>query len=616
MVLGGCAPQGKSAKRHLTLPKPQFGRSSDAEWRDPVMAAAPAAAEIPEPELTFDQELKDLKQLGQWEEGAPPQDIAEDVAASDFPITINRQVEYYLDFFQNKHRRPFAKWLARSGRYRPMIEKQLREAGLPRDLAYLAMIESGYNTRAYSKAKAVGLWQFIKPTGRNYDLAINSYVDERRDAEKSTRAAVAYLSGLYQEFGSWYLAVAAYNAGEGKIRRAISKYNTTNFWELAQGSYLRLETKKYVPKLIAAILIAKAPEKYGFHDISYAEPLAYETVEVPRWTALKAVALATDVDFDELRELNRELTMQFTPPHKTVYPLKVPAGKGDLLLANLPRVHATVNTSFKTHIVRAGESIDSVCRRYGLTRTIILKSNNLRSARLQPGQRLRIPFHATNYELLPEGVVAPSFAMADGNSGDFILHKVHPGETISGLATLYNVPSHMIAGWNNIKNISRIRAGQQLALYVRSPEIQVEEKKAAGRKTAAVKQIVATAAKIQSSRAVAGVLENPGMEVSYYQVRNGDSLWDIARRFGHSTEDIRRWNNLDNDQIHPGDRLLLKESAVLPNVTYYKVRGGDTLWTIARKHNISMESIRKWNNLKNDVLHPGSRLLIKLVKDA
>ena len=427
----------------------------------------------PEPEETKAQELKDLKLLGKWEQGVPAVKYSDEVADYDFPVTMNRQVKYYLDFFTGKHRKNFAIWLSRSGRYLPMIHEHLRAAGLPEDLVYLAMIESGYNERAYSRAKAVGIWQFIKSTGRSYGLVINNYVDERRDPVKSTQAAVSYLSELYNEFDSWYLAVAAYNAGEGKIRRAIKKYKTTDFWEIAQGRYLKLETKRYVPKLIAAIIIAKDPAKYGFGTIAYAAPLDYETVEVPRWTSLKAVALACDLDSKELKKYNNELSKEFTPPDRASYPFKVPPGKKTDVEKNLPRVQAVVSTGFKTHKVKNGETLNAICKRYGLTKTVVLKSNNLRSAGLQAGQRLRIPYQTTTYEMLPEGSVAKGYVAAAASGGNFVLHKVRPGETVSELSRRYGAPVHLIAAWNDIEDISRIRAGQQLVFYVRESGTKV-----------------------------------------------------------------------------------------------------------------------------------------------
>jgi membrane-bound lytic murein transglycosylase D len=632
-----------------------------------------------EPEKTKAQELKDLKLLGKWEQGVPAVKYSEEEADYDFPVTMNRQVKYYIDFFTGKHRENFAIWLTRSGRYLPMIHEHLRAAGLPEDLVYLAMIESGYNERAYSSAKAVGIWQFIKSTGRSYGLVINNYVDERRDPIKSTQAAVSYLSELYNEFDSWYLAVAAYNAGEGKIRRAIKKYKTTDFWEIAQGRYLKLETKRYVPKLIAAIIIAKDPAKYGFGTIAYADPLEYETVAVPRWTSLKAVALACDLDSVELKKYNNELSKEFTPPDRASYLFKVPLGKKTDVEKNLPRVQAVVSTGFKTHKVRKGETLNAICKRYGLTKTVVLKSNNLRSAGLQAGQRLRIPYQTTTYEMLPEGSVAKGYMAAEGSGGNFVLHKVRPGETVSELSRLYGAPVHLIAAWNDIDDISRIRAGQQLVFYVQGSGTKVASvssgsisssrpltptrKKEAVRdevvpqpvqvKLAAVRQdlhnsgsgsyyVVKNGDSLweisrqfnvdsKELRQLNGLATNviyPGDRLLvtpeskstgtkfYYQVRNGDSLWSIARRHKISPEEIKTWNNLKSNTIHPGNPLLLKvaDTSGLSAETYYQVRSGDSLWSIARNHNISADEIKRWNNLKNNTIHPGNRLLLKLAR--
>jgi len=634
----------------------------------------------PEPEVTQAQEVKDLEKLGKWEEGVPAVEDTAEVVKYDFPVTVNRQVQYYLDFFTGKHRKNFAVWLSRSGCYLPMIREQLKEAGLPEDLAYLAMIESGYNERAYSRARAVGIWQFIRSTGRKYGLTVNSYVDERRDPVKATQAAISYLGDLHQEFGSWYLAVAAYNAGEGKIRRAIKKYNTTDFWEIAQGRYLKLETKLYVPKLIAAILIAKEPEKYGFTDITYESRLAYDEVMVPRWTSIKAVALACELTPEELKKYNNELRKGFTPPDQASYPFRVPPGKKSVAEKNLPRVQAIVSTGFKTHTVKRGETLTAICRKYGLTKTVVLKSNNLGSAGLQAGQRLRIPYQTTSYEMLPEGSVAKGYLAAESAGGNFILHKVLPGDTVYELARRYNVPIHLIAAWNDLSDISKIRAGQKLVFYVQDNRTQVaaapsgnssvgqqltpasnkiavgkeEDTLPADARLAAVRaeqhntsqtdyyivqkgdslweiarQFNLDVGDLKQLNNLATVDIYPGDKIlvnkisgevaaadSYYQVRRGDSLWSIARNYAVAPDDIRIWNNLENDIIHPGDRILLRvedtDNAFVD--TYYMVRRGDSLWTIARNHNITPDDIRKWNNLENDIIHPGNRLLLRIAK--
>jgi peptidoglycan lytic transglycosylase D len=646
-VLSACAPvssghhRGYSSQRPASTQKPR-----DVVWKVP---SYPPLSENtvepeerqqddvePEPEETKAQELQELQKLGEWDKGVPADEYMAEKTPFDFPVTVNRQVQYYLDFFTGKHRQHFAVWLSRSGRYLPMIHEYLHEAGLPEDLAYLAMIESGFNEKAYSRARAVGVWQFIKGTGRNYGLEINTYVDERRDPIKSTQAAVAYLSDLYDEFGSWYLAVAAYNAGEGKIRRAIEKYNTTDFWEIAQGRYLKLETKRYVPKLIAAILIAKEPEKYGF-EIEYQEPLAFETVEVPRWTALKAVALACDIELEELQKYNCELRKEFTPPDNSSYSFKVPVGKKVLVEKNLPRIQAVVSTGFKSHTVRQGETLDGICRKYGLTKTLVLKSNDLRSAGLKAGQRLRIPYQTTKYEMLPEGQVAKGYLKAEAGEGNFVLHKILPGETVYELSKRYNVPIHLIAAWNDLDDISKIRAGQKLVFYVQNNEnrvaslsgtkVPLKQLTPLNKKTTTETEI--NSGKIQAELAALRTDIHNDDSSRYYVVQEGDSLWEIARQFDMDSKDLMEHNGLDTNVIHPGDRLLVAEQQAETALSgevesesigsqqvaaefYYQVRSGDSLWTIARKYEISPDEIKSWNNLNGNLIRPGKKLLLKV----
>ncbi|MBU0486158.1 MAG: LysM peptidoglycan-binding domain-containing protein [Proteobacteria bacterium] len=509
-----------------------------------------------EPEQTVSLEVEQLKNLGEWEEGQPEKTETPAEVSYDFPVTINRHVQFYLDFFQNEDRNNFQKWLSRSGRYLPMIQEELRKADMPLDLVYLPMIESGYSLTAYSSARAVGPWQFIRSTGRLYGLTINSDIDERRDPIKSTKAAIAFLQDLYQEFNSWPLAVAAYNAGGGRIRSAIRRAKSNNFWDIAKGNYLKLETKRYVPKLIAAIIIAKNPEKYGFTDIEYLPPLNFETIDVPRWTSLQAVAVACDESFEDIRDLNRQLSRAITPPSTPTYQIKVPEGKKEQVAANLSRVNATVTTSFKTHAVKSGETITQICRRYNLNKTTLLKANNLRSASLKTGQRLRIPYKSTSYQLLDENNIATRLGPARISPENLVLHKVQRGETIYELSQRYGVPIHMIAAWNDIQDIRRINVGQQLAFYLKdltgtTPALQEEE---------------TTIVMLDNQSSTKTTRQDPSFpgktthdeRLTYYNVQTGDSLWAISKKFQVSPEEIRLWNKLDGDTIYPGNRLLLK----------------------------------------------------------
>ncbi len=510
-----------------------------------------------ESEQDLEEELAALEKLGDWSEGSPSQTEIPTEIVYDFPITINKQVDFYLDQFQNKQKKYFKRWLERSTKYLPAIRHELRVAGLPQDLAYLAMIESGYNPSAYSHAHAAGLWQFIRGTGRNYGLRIDSWVDERREPEKATKAAVAYLGALYERFGDWQLAVAGYNAGEGKIERAIKKYKSRDFWELAKHRYLRLETKRYVPKLIAAIIIARNPEKYGFTDIAYQQPVQYDLIEVPSRTDLRAIAVSGSTTVKKLRKLNNELSKNQTPPSSGSYQLKIPAGSHDLVAANLSRLHPVVTTGYKTHKVSKGDTVAQVSKRYRISRTTLLKANKLHNSNLKTGQRLRIPYRTTKYVLLKKGQTAKDYYASASGNGRMVLHEMRRGETLSKVGKRYNVPVELIVQWNDITDVRRVQAGQQLALYLDQDSNQPGIASAA----APTSTTTVSLSDIKKRKAATGTTTSTqATAVSYYKVRNGDSLWTIARKFQVSTRDIQRWNGLRNNMIHPGTKLVIKKS--------------------------------------------------------
>lgn len=244
----------------------------------------------------------------------------------DIPVTYNRSVKFWIRNFQTSNRGWFKKWLERSTRYMPFIHKELKRAGLPQDLAYLAMIESGFSTAATSNAEAVGIWQFIEPTGNSYGLRTEWWLDERRDYDKSTKAAIGYISHLYRSFKSWYIVAASYNMGETRARRLIRKHGTNNFWKLADLGALPDETKNYVPKIIAAMLIAKAPALYGFRGLEYHLPERYDYFHAPGGTDLNSLAEHLGVSQKYLRDLNPELTRGYIPKEVRTHRIRVPKG--------------------------------------------------------------------------------------------------------------------------------------------------------------------------------------------------------------------------------------------------------------------------------------------------
>ncbi len=497
-----------------------------------------------ESKVCLDEELDALSQTGGWDEKSSPSSVAlTDKTIYDFPVVLNNKVNMYLELFQNQQRDQFAHWLARSAIYRPMVEKELEKAGLPKDLFYLAMIESGYNQLACSRAKAVGLWQFMQATGKQYDLRINKYVDERRDPLKSTRAAISYLADLYKEFDDWYLAVAAYNSGPGTIRVGLKKHNVDNFWDLASEKYLSLETKRYVPKLIATLLIAKDPEKYGFTNISYAEPLHYDSITVGPGMSLEAIALISNSTTEEIKRLNRELRMGKTPLNVAKYEAKIPENSAELAKKNISRLHSIVKTGYKNYRVNKGDTLARISRRYNINRETLLRTNNLRSAQLRPGLTLKIPYSTISYRLLPEGSPNAIAAYKD----HLILHRIKKGDTISKISRQYHVPQAMIVSWNGLKNAASIRAGQQLALYLDD-----------GSKEPSQEDSLPSVTTFKADKKKYRI---PDTEVSYerYSVQDGDSLWTISRKFSASTSEIKKWNNLTSDLIQPGAILILKK---------------------------------------------------------
>jgi len=335
----------------------------------------------------------------------------------DIPIVINGRVEQFIHYFQTRIRHKFVTWLARSEKYIPSMKSLLKQYGLPEDLVYMALIESGFDPYAYSRAKAVGQWQFIYMTGKRYGLRMNWWVDERRDPEKSTIAAAKYLKDLYEMFACWYLAAAGYNAGEYKIINAIKRYKTEDFWKLTQQRYLKRETKDYVPLMIAAALVAKDPEKYGFSDVEYQEPLRYEKVNVPELTDLSHIAKACETSLEEIKDLNPEIRRGVTPPNEIDYEIKIPFGKKDLFLENFEAIQPLERFQFKTHLVKKGETLKGIAKLYRVELEPLLEINHLtKTSAVSKGMTLLIPI-SKDEEIKPLVTLKKNGKGQNGRSG-------------------------------------------------------------------------------------------------------------------------------------------------------------------------------------------------------
>jgi membrane-bound lytic murein transglycosylase D len=392
---------------------------------------------------------------------------------SDIPLTLNDKVEYFVRYFQGPGHTAFSRWLSRSERYIPMMKEVLKKEGLPEDLVYVAMIESGFTPHAYSVAAAVGPWQFMSATGKRYALRIDGWIDERRDPLKSTTAAALYLKELYGIFNKdWYLAAAGYNAGENKILRAIDRYNSTDFWELSKGGYLARETKEYVPKLLAAAIIAKEPVKYGFADVAYLPPIEFDTVVIPYRTDLALVARLCGVSYETVRELNPELRRWATPPDYPDYRLKVPKGCKERFEAEYAKVpegeRYTERTVSVRYRVRKRETLSQIARRFGTTVEEVAAANRLaRNARVR-GMTLVIPVKAALLDRDEEPKRVPAATTRPEEKEFKKYYTVKKGDTLPSVARRFNVSTRVLALWNNLKGRMRLVAGKRIivARYV------------------------------------------------------------------------------------------------------------------------------------------------------
>jgi len=387
---------------------------------------------------------------------------------SDIPLTLNSKVNYFIDYFQTRGHSSFARWISRSERYIPMMKEILRKEGMPEDLVYLAMIESGFTPHAISVASAVGPWQFMSGTGKRYDLRIDDWIDERRDPIKSTVAAALYLKELYALFNNdWYLAAAGYNAGENKILRAINMYDTRDFWEISKGSYLKKETKDYVPKLLAAAIIAKEPAKYGFADVAYLPAMDLDTVEIPSRTDLDLIARVTDVPYQTLKELNPELRRWCTPPNYPSYLLKLPKGKKELFRTEFAKIPAdqryTERISYSRYRAKKGDTLKTVARRYGTTPERLAELNHLKAAAKLRGKTLLVPVQLA-------APVKPAEKPAQAEPEQQLVAKkelnkyytIKKGDTLYSLARRFKVTTTILSAWNNLTEKVALRPGKRI----------------------------------------------------------------------------------------------------------------------------------------------------------
>jgi peptidoglycan lytic transglycosylase D len=429
------------------------------------------------------------------------------------------RVQYYLDFFQGRGRERMGIWLTRMPRYESVIRERLQRENLPGDLVYLALIESGFSNTATSRAKAVGMWQFMKGTAKLYGLRVDSWVDERRDPYRSTDAAARHLRDLNRRFGSLYLAAAAYNAGSGKVSRGLirlpedeseSPNSDATFFRLYDTKLLRRETKDYVPKLIAAALIAKQPQRYGFR-IGNAAPAAYDSIVVPDMSGLDVIARLADTTVTAIRELNPQY-LRLATPAGTRSVVRLPPGRGPATAAAYAELPPRQRVTFIEHFVVKGETLGGIALRYRVSQAMLAAANpKLKSRSIRIGQRVIVPTGGVLSTSVARRMAEPVVA-AGTSTGTF--HRVRRGETISEIADEFGVTQRELRDWNGLDQRGRIRIGQRLRIA--SPDSP------------------GTAASSEAGKT--------------HLVQPGETLKGLARRYGVSVQALRKANNLSERQ--------------------------------------------------------------------
>jgi membrane-bound lytic murein transglycosylase D len=447
----------------------------------------------------------------------------------DFPLSDHPRVDKLIKRYSGSQKKMFGRWLERAGRYIPKIQMVFASEGVPLDLAYLAMIESGFNLRAYSWAHAAGPWQFIEGTGRIYGLQNDWWQDARLDVEISTRAAAKHLKYLHKRFdGDWYLAVAAYNAGGGKIRKAIKESNSRDFWVLTEGKVLREETRNYLPKLLAALNVIKDLDHYGFDQLAFDEPLEYDIVTLESSTDLEIIANFSGISYQQLKELNPALKRWCTPPGVTGYQLRVPLGSADQVSALYAQLPPEQRARYHRHQIKSGDTLQVLARKYRIQVDDIIAMNSIKNPRaLQIGTNLILPLKE-GFTQLPVSELADSYVRSRRQT-----YKVRNGDSLWSISRRFSVTEKELRVWNKLGWSNLLRPGQFLAVSKPSGRILAKAKP----KAVPTRKMV-------------------------YRVLPGDTLWGIGRQFDVDTEEIRRWNTLSHGHIlQPGQKLTLLVSA-------------------------------------------------------
>ncbi len=539
-----------------------------------------------------------------------------DPTALSIPLEENPSVTKTISWFSNPHPKTggqkfYKRWLERSTKWFPMMRRIAREEGVPEEIICLSMIESGLRPESISRAKAVGLWQFMRATGERYGLNDRSsiWVDERRDPEKSTRAAVRHLKDLYNNFGHWYLAFAAYNCGPGCVQRAInrSKKENPSFWDILE--FLPPETRIYVPQYIAATKIFLNPSEYGFNlgELNFIPEYKYDTYTITEPISLKAIAKCAETSLEEIQALNPELIRACTPPDVESYDVKIPLGSLKTFAANFPNLTVEEKQPWITHVVEYGETLRSIAKYYGVNSAELAEQNDIKATtkKLKPGTELRIPlglidnknssFASNNQESSsPKPVSATTKKTKESSNQKYITHEVKAGESLFSIAQSHGVTIDYLKELNEIEGSGDdIVAGSKLKIAVDNSK---ETKNIASKKSKTIT----------------------------HKVRKGETLARIADSYGVSIDAIKKANNLKKNTVKSGQKLTIKvvpedagenlasSKPAAGKQISHKVKKNETLGTIAARYGVTEQQIKKWNpkQVAGNTVYAGTKLKI------
>ena len=645
----------KKAHQRLDVALDAFQRGDTSVAKiivDDILGLMVVLSDINDPAVAQERDTM-IKRVSYLVDNLQANNQKSSVRKGEIPYLTDERIERQIRWFIQKNPRGLKVAYARSGRYGDMIRRELALRGIPGELQWLPVIESAYHPLAYSWANAAGLWQFIPETGKRYGLSRNSWVDDRMDPFKASQAASAYLNDLYDLFGDWLLAIAAYNCGEARVLKAVNRYGTNDYWKLK----LPKETLDYVPRFLAVVAIIKNPERYGFTLPEPMAPYVFEEARIEKSIALSDAAQVLGISSDQLKALNTGLRNGVVPPGG--YDLRVPLGSSAPLLARLSDIPESQNapsaatTSARAHKVKRGESLGRIASRYGTTVAVLKKLNKLRGGKLKVGQTIQLPGKVVDEPLLAS-TTPPKVKASRSQAVDSTLaassdrtYKVKRSDTLYRIAQRNGLTVEALQAANNLKSVA-LKAGQKLIIPGNgsSSELLATRSESAT-ETPSPNRLVNVSVTERSSKA----------KTSTYKVRPGDTLMGIANRFGVDLTALKKANpRVKPKRLSKGQKLIipaggnsiaaarsvpadLPESSLAsdpgtpaatvasagsgtnappalpsaalssPEPSVHVVQQGESIWSIARQYGVTVVDVLKLNQMsRGGTLLPGQIL--------